>query len=107
MGAAQKRLAMVMSNLTILENIYRDCNLPQDYFDNLDNVRNRIIKLPKLAEKNEKLLIVELDYIVTEVKDMFDEVDPRILSNYDLTVGGGDIGKDNPDDEISETGSKK
>lgn len=95
MSSARKRLNIVLQQLDLLEIIYTDHNMPDDYFENIKLVKDRIYKLPKMAELKPDMLVEEIEWISTEVKEMFDEVLPETLLKYRkmynrLTFGGNE-----------------
>lgn len=78
----KKTIIKVLNNLKILERIYIDLKLPWEYYDNLEELRNRLLKLPKLSEKNTKLLEQEINYCKNTTEELYDEINPDLIKKY-------------------------
>ena len=95
--SARKTLNVVIQQLKLLEIIYEDLKLPEDYFEKLNHLRERIYKLPKMAEKKPELLSDEIEWCVSQTKELYEEINPELLlkyrKEYNIKPFGGDIGK--------------
>jgi hypothetical protein len=94
MGAGQKKLNKIYIDLMVVEKIYADNRLPYEYYDRLEDLRNRMKKIPKIIN-NRKILENELKWILSEYNEIMSEILPETIKKYkeDYDLGGlnGDI----------------
>jgi hypothetical protein len=88
MGAGHKKIRIIMQKLNILEIVYAQQKFEWEYLDKLDALRERLMKLPLLAQKNPNYFETELELCMNEVEDMLSILNPTCFDGLGLS---GDV----------------
>jgi hypothetical protein len=81
--SAKKRIPTILKNIEILRMIFQDNEMDFEYFEKLDCIEERILKLPELSKKKKpEILEIELDFLKENLQNLMNEVPPNILKLY-------------------------